>query len=113
MLPILSGTNQQPYHYYSVETDCFVTHTLDSNFFSPTVNIPSEGKAFFCDFEMDYKKKSSVNNRIEILEIQVTDLHQKPEFDRLDHKFDLLLSMLTQLIIMPTVVCTPSQATET
>ena len=56
---------------------------------------------------MDHKEKSSVLNRIEILENHVTDFHQK--FDQLDHKFDLLLSMLKPLI---TVVCNPSPATE-
>ena len=59
---------------------------------------------------MDHKDKSSVINRIKILENQVTDLHQK--FDKLDHKFDLLPSMLTPLITTHSVVCTPSQATD-
>ena len=82
-----------------------------SNLSSPTDNIPWVGKALFRDFEMDHKEKSSVINRmirIEILENQVTDLHQK--FDQLDHKFDLLLSMLMPLITTHSVVCTPSQA---
>ena len=82
----------------------------DSNLLSPTENIPLEGKALFRDFDMDRKEKSSVINRIEILENQVTDLHQK--FDQLDHKFDLLLSMLTPLITTRSVVCNPSLATE-
>ena len=66
-----------------------------------------EGNALFRDIDMDHKDQSSVLNRIEILENQVMDLHQK--LDQLDHKFDLLLSMLTPLI---TVVCNPSPATE-
>ena len=82
----------------------------DSNLFSPTENIPLEGKALFRDFEMDHKEKSSVISRIEILENQVTDLHQK--FDQLDHKFDLLLSMLTPLTATHSVVCNPLPATE-
>ena len=57
----------------------------DSHLLSPTENIPLEGKALFRDIEMDHKEKSSVLNRIEILENQVTDLHQK--FDQLDHNF--------------------------
>ena len=59
---------------------------------------------------MDHKEKSSVLNRIEILENQVTDLHHK--FDQLDHKFGLLLSMLTLLITTHSVICNPSPATE-
>ena len=59
---------------------------------------------------MDHKEKSSVLNRIEILENHVTDFHQK--FDQLDHKFDLLLSMLTPLITTHSVVCNPLPATE-
>ena len=80
----------------------------DSNLLSPTENIPLEGKALFRVFEMDHKEKSSVLNRIEILENHVTDFHQK--FDQLDHKFDLLLSMLTPLITTHSVVCNPSPA---
>ena len=86
------------------------SESLDSNLFSPTENIPLEGKALFRDIEMDHKEKSSVLNLIEILENQVTDLHQK--FNQLDHKFDLLLSMLTPLITTHSVVCNPSPATE-
>ena len=82
----------------------------DSNLLSPTENIPLEGNALFRDIDMDHKDQSSVLNRIEILENQVTDLHQK--FDQLDHKFDLLLSMLTPLITSHSVVCNPSPATE-
>ena len=84
--------------------------STDSNLLSPPENIPLEGKTLFDDIDMDHKAKSSVLDRIEILENQVTDLHQK--FDQLDHKFDLLLSMLTPLITTHSVVCNPSPATE-
>ena len=56
---------------------------------------------------MDHKEKSFLINRVEN---QVTDLHQK--FDQLDHKFDLLLSMLTPLITTHSVVCNPSLTTK-
>ena len=43
----------------------------DSHLLSPTANIPLEGKSLFRDIHMDHKEKSSVLNRIEILENQV------------------------------------------